>query len=380
MARFRSLLVLTALAVLLSACGPAAPQAVTPSAQALLSSPAATHTLLPSPSPQLPSPTPAPSATVAPQAAAAAQPAVISPENAASVRQVAQAAVADAYHLDWSEDGQRVGALSPEGLVLYDVAGLRQISTALVQAPVTLLDFSAETQWMAVTSDQMSIVLRDLISGSVAQTIDVGGMFMAASFSPDGRTLAVPLLDEIAIRLYDTATGQAQRTLTGFETAAPVYNGIFSADGKHVIWVSRGTVQVTDLESGASSPYFNHEDFVNAAALSPDGSILAVATAGAVNGNYAPFVQLWDAHSGQELGRLLAGQEPVAGLDFSPDGQMLASGAGTQVILWNVATRQQAALLSEHTGRVSAVAFSPSGRSLASVAADGALRIWQVAQ
>ncbi len=373
---------LLALALLLSACTmatpTAAPATAIPPAQSTMT--AAPQTAdLPTATAQAPSPTPNPPETLTPAATVAENMTpVISSSNASLLQQVEEVDVANPAGLDWSEDGQIVGVMNRDGLVLYDAANMQQVSTALAQNPVVLLDFSANTRLMAFTDDQMTITLRNLSSGSIVQTIDVGGMFMAANFSPDGSKLAVSLADEIAIRIYDTTTGQVQETLTGFETAAPVYSGRFSADGKHIIWIARATVQVVNLETGESSPYFSHEDFVSAEALSPDGSVLATAAAGTVDNEYAPFIQLWDVQTGQSLGRLLTGQDPSNALSFAPDGRTLASGTGSQVILWDASSQEQLAVLSAHTEGVSAVAFSPDGRSLASAASDGTLRIWQV--
>ncbi len=386
---YKPFAILVALALTISACtmpalaGGTATIPPDPAATLPPSDPPASATPLPTLDPtatDLPPSTPlAPTETLTlTPTGTSAVPPVISSSNAPDLKQVGKVNVDHPAELEWTNDDQVIGAMNRDGLVLFDASGLNQVSAALVQNPAILLDFSVNAGLMAVTSDQKTIDLRDLTGGKADQTIDVGSMFMAASFSPDGAKLAVSLADEIAIRIYDTANGQALRTLTGFETAAPVYSGRFSADGTHMIWIARGTVQVVNLDTGVSSPTFSHEDFVNAEALSPDGSILATASAGMIGNDYAPFIQLWDVQSGQPLGRLLTGQDPSNALSFAPNGQILASGTGSQVILWDVAAQKQVDVLGGHTDGVSTIAFSPDGRSLASGASDGTVRIWQV--
>ena len=68
----------------------------------------------------------------------------------------------------------------------------------------------------------------------------------------------------------------------------------------------------------------------------------------------------------------------VESVAYSPDGTMLASGAGDGTVkLWDVATKKNIAAFEGHTDRVSSVAFSPGGTMLASGAGDG-IKLWDV--
>ena len=142
---------------------------------------------------------------------------------------------------------------------------------------------------------------------------------MQAAFSPDGRNLALALMNVgDAIRLYDVKTGQLQHTLEG---------------------------QTYSL------------DLV----FSPDGRRLA---AGGTDGT----VQVWDTHTGQRL-HTLTGQAYSYALAFSPDGRWLAVGSrlDNSLKLWDVATGQAVRTLTvsgQGLRWVERVSLSPSGTQL----------------
>src|SRR6185503_15982283 len=87
-------------------------------------------------------------------------------------------------------------------------------------------------------------------------------------------------------------------------------------------------------------------------------------------GNDFGKICLWDANG--KLQRVLLGHEgQILSLDFSPDGEWLASGEGptatgrpTTVRLWQVATGQQVAIIPLPSGG-RRVMFSPDGQRLA---------------
>ncbi len=112
--------------------------------------------------------------------------------------------------------------------------------------------------------------------------------------------------------------------------------------------------------------------WINSVTFSPDGQMLA---SGADDGT----TRLWQVSDGLLLDTLEGHAARVNGVAFSPDGQALASGSqdGT-VILWRVSDRELWIPLTGHTGAVNSVAFSPDGEVLASGSTDGTVRLWKV--
>ena len=68
----------------------------------------------------------------------------------------------------------------------------------------------------------------------------------------------------------------------------------------------------------------------------------------------------------------------VTSVAFSLNGSLASGAADGTVKLWDVATNTNVATLDEHTGPVWSVSFSPNGMLLASGSADGTVKLWDV--
>ena len=123
-----------------------------------------------------------------------------------------------------------------------------------------------------------------------------------------------------------------------------------------------------------SQPWFE----VWAAALSPSGTVVAVAP-GDSHGLLADCaIVLWDPVSATVARRLVAHTNHVRAIAFSPDGSRLASGdEDGLIIIWDVATGRELIRLEGHSGAVRSVAFGPNG-TLLSGSTDRTFRRWYI--
>jgi WD40 repeat protein len=92
--------------------------------------------------------------------------------------------------------------------------------------------------------------------------------------------------------------------------------------------------------------------------FSPDGQTLAT-------GGNDKTIKFWDVKTLKIKFTLFSHGDDVAALAFSPDGRTLVSGAREQVKLWNIAAQEELVMLEGHAGPVDHVAFSPDGSTLA---------------
>ena len=115
-----------------------------------------------------------------------------------------------------------------------------------------------------------------------------------------------------------------------------------------------------------------HRDRVYEAAYSPDGSLLATASADG-------YVRIWDPSTGELIQTLDDGRRAIKSVAFSADGKILASTSNDRTIkIWDPKTGDLLRTLNAHTAMVQDLAYSPNGKMLASVGRDAALILWDL--
>ncbi len=110
-------------------------------------------------------------------------------------------------------------------------------------------------------------------------------------------------------------------------------------------------------------------------AYSPDGLLLAVAG----SGPRFRQLRLWDVKGGIVRHTLNGHSSSVTSVEFSRDGQHLATASLDKTVkLWNVETGQLIKSFEGHTLGVNGVSFSKDGSTLASAGSDRTIKLWDI--
>ncbi|MCJ7734586.1 MAG: WD40 repeat domain-containing protein [Anaerolineales bacterium] len=200
-----------------------------------------------------------------------------------------------------------------------------------------------------------------------------GDSFRSAAFSPDNQSLAAgtgmnQTSQDQKLRLWDVKTGILQAESE--KLYAIIWDLRYTPNGNLIaVALDNATVEMRNAADLSLVYRIEYQGAVNSLSISPDGTKLAAGVASGEGG----VVSIRNIVSGEMLVEFWAHPYSVPGMDFSPDGTLLATGAiDRSVKIWNSQTGELLQTLPQ-AAQGTAVKFSPDGSLLASGHCGGSI-------
>jgi WD40 repeat protein len=231
--------------------------------------------------------------------------------------------------------------------------------------------FSANNKLLATVRFGGPVTVWDVAS---RQPVWVLNSERFAQFASEGRTFAT-VSTNLILRFWDVATQTLQRAVPLSGITDSTQHFCFALRGNRLAAADDdGIITLYDATTGDVIGKFRaHAGHIQALTFSPDARLLAT-----VSENRP--VKLWDVATQKEVAGASSHRYSAQGLAFSPDGSLLASASWDDTVgFLRVATGKAEVPLTGIKEGCSGVAFSPDGRTLAVACEDGTVRLWNLA-
>ncbi len=292
----------------------------------------------------------------------------------------------------WTPDGEMLAVSAGDDIYVYGAKDWKEIIRMPVGALTHSLMFSSDGRWLAAGSRdgflrfwEYSLLLQEDHREPVRLIQAHRKGVNSIVFSPDGSVLATGGNDAIA-RYWDPLNGEMKGMTIGGSFAVPSID--FSPDGTVLAIVNGGLIRLREVGTERILGTFKSDTPLYQAVFSPDGKKIAATASD-------NLIRIWDTDQAFRTGKaaypeplLLQAHSGALGTFralvwksvFSPDGKMLVTAGGDATIrLWEPDTGSLLATYSAHPRGATCIAFRGDGEMLASGGLDGSLIVWKVA-
>lgn len=241
---------------------------------------------------------------------------------------------------------------------------------------ISQLDFHPNGESLASSSEDGTVRVWDISSGSEYVTFDEGNEAFGVSFDSNGDKLASGNADSF-VRVWDLQTGELENTLAGHTWG--VLDVVYSPDGEYI--ASSGYDNSARIWSAAEGTEIftlrGHTDTIYSIIFHPTEPWL-------LTSSQDQSVRTWDLESGKQINAFQGNEENVIFLDITPDGKHLVTcgggliGKDNSAKVWDVYTGEELINFGDFPSAVVVCKFSKHGDLLITRTATGEINFWDL--
>lgn len=249
------------------------------------------------------------------------------------------------------------------------------------EPPAILEEFDAVLESEAFTADESRVVTvfedgsarvwdqREAQNKSVLEGHT--GEIYAVAISPDCAQAITCSVDK-SLRIWNLTRGSQNRAIENLP--AGVWSVSYSPDGRQIaIGLHDNRVQIRNTDDMELITEFKQDaiGWVYAVSFNHDGTKIASTS--------SVSALIWGTADGIKILELKGHSDEVTCIDFSPDGDLVMTGAGDNTArLWDAAREGEALKTLKHDARVNCVRFNPDGNRVVTGGTDNIGRVWDL--
>jgi WD40 repeat protein len=250
-----------------------------------------------------------------------------------------------------------MSTVGPELRIWNTVTGVEDRIIPLSGCGFCYASFFPDGRHIAAASNR-HVHTWDIITGHHISSIEVHQLSGCMTLSPNGDRVAVGLLRNCTIGVWNTERNFVLQDAT----TSKITKSSSLPNAQHASSSSQKP-SIPTMEG--------HTDYISCIIFSPNGNFIA-------SGSHDNTICVWDAATGAQMLTLRGHEDIICCVAFSNDGTQIVSGSSDGVVrLWNASSGAQLLPpLRGHKKYLVSVAFSPGGKRIVSACYGHKICIW----
>lgn len=298
------------------------------------------------------------------------------------INEEAEESIGNIISIAFSADGNDIVSALNDGVIQIWNIQSNKIKACYILSSVWIKNafFDTTGRYVGLGTADNNIIIADTYSNYAIKAIRDKPNLTSAALSPDGSRLitGAGMRDEEGkMSLWDVKSNRCLKTLSDHEDF--ITSVAYSPDGKLIASASAdGTVLIYDAENGHQTLRLDVETVADGryafvyASFSPDSKRIAT---GISNGHMV----FWDVKDGHVIQDIETQGDLIFSFDYSPDGSLIAAGSiSREAKVWNVQSGKLVHSYTGHTNAITAVTISPDNSHIVAGSEDKTIICWNV--